>query len=227
MTPRRRPPAAGPFAVLFDLDGTLIDSIGLIVGAMEYAYDDRELRPPVNEWLAAIGTPLDGMLRRWAKDDADVVHLRTRYREFQNEHHDRMVTAYPGMIETVRALHAAGHPLAIVTSKIEAGARKSLVHLGIEECFAVVVGLDATSRHKPDPQPVRHALERLGGIPPERALFIGDSVHDMRAGNAAGVATAAVLWGPSTREELLPSAPTHWLASFAEVGTLVKRLAMK
>lgn len=216
-----------PFAVLFDLDGTLIDSIGLIVGAMEYAYGDRDRRPPVKEWLAAIGTPLDGMLRRWARDDDDVAHLRSRYREFQNDHHDRMVTAYPGMIRAVRALHAAGHPLAIVTSKIEAGARKSLVHLGIEECFRVVVGLDATTRHKPDPEPVQYALAQLGGVPPARALFVGDSVHDVRAGNAAGVATAAVLWGPSTREELLPAAPTHWLESFAEVGALVRRLAVK
>jgi pyrophosphatase PpaX len=215
-----------PFAVLFDLDGTLIDSIGLIVAAMEYAYGDRELRPPQSEWLAAIGTPLDGMLRRWARDDADVQHLRARYREFQNEHHDAMTTPYPGVIEAVRALHAAGHPLAVVTSKLEVGARRSLKYIGLEECFTVVVGLDSTTKHKPDPEPVHFALGRLG-VRPERALFVGDSVHDIRSGNAAGVATAAALWGPSTRDELEPSAPAHWLAEFRAVGALVERLALK
>ncbi len=216
-----------PFAVLFDLDGTLIDSIGLIVAAMEYAYDDRPHRPPVADWLAAIGTPLDGMLRRWARDDADVVRLRTRYREYQNDHHDQMTTPYPGVVETVRALHATGHPMAVVTSKLEVGARRSLKYIGIEKCFGAVVGLDATTRHKPDPEPVHYALERLGRLSPERALFIGDSVHDLRSGNAAGVATGAALWGPSTRDELAAAAPTHWLESFGDVRTLVERLAMK
>jgi pyrophosphatase PpaX len=215
------------FAVLFDLDGTLIDSIGLILASMEYAYEGRAHRPSTEEWVAAIGTPLDGMLRRWARDDADVAHLRARYREYTLIHHDAMTTAYPGAVETVRELHAAGHPLAIVTSKLEVGARRSLTYLGIEQCFTAVIGLDSTTRHKPDPEPVRHALVRLGGIAPGRALFVGDSVHDVHSGNAAGVATAAALWGPSTRDELVASNPSHWLRDYADVRALVSRLAMK
>ncbi len=220
-------PIAPPLAVLFDLDGTLIDSIGLIVASMEYSFEGREHRPDRTEWVAAIGTPLDGMLRRWARDEADVEFLRARYREHQLIHHDAMTRAYPGAVETVRALHASGHPLAIVTSKLEVGARRSLRFLGIEECFTAVVGLDATARHKPDPEPVRHALERLGGLEPQQALFVGDSVHDMRSGNAAGVSTAAALWGPSTREELETAGPGHWLHSLDDVRTLVHRIAMK
>jgi pyrophosphatase PpaX len=216
-----------PFAVLFDLDGTLIDSIGLILASMEFAFEGRERRPDRREWVAAIGTPLDGMLRRWARDEEDIRHLRARYREFTLLNHDAMTTAYPGAIETVRALRADGHPLAIVTSKLEVGARRSLSYLGIEECFAAVIGLDATAKHKPDPEPVRHALTRLGGIEPGRALFVGDSVHDMHSGKAAGVTTAAALWGPSTRDELAASSPMHWLRDFDDVRTLVSRLAMK
>jgi pyrophosphatase PpaX len=216
-----------PFAVLFDLDGTLIDSIGLILASMEFAFEGRERRPATEEWVAAIGTPLDGMLRRWARDEEDVLALRARYREFTLLNHDAMTTAYPGAIETVRALHAEGHPLAIVTSKLEVGARRSLSYLGIEDCFAAVIGLDATTKHKPDPEPVRFALSRLGGIAPSGALFVGDSVHDMRSGNAAGVATAAALWGPSRREELAAAAPTHWLRDFPELHALVRRLASR
>ncbi len=217
----------GPLALLFDLDGTLIDSIGLLVASMEHAYEGRETRPPVDAWIAGIGTPLDVMLRRWARDDADVLALRARYREYQFAHHDAMTKAYPGVVETVRALHADGHALAVVTSKLAVGARKSLAFIGIEECFHAVVGIESTTRHKPDPEPVRFALSQLGGIPPARALFVGDSTHDMHAGRAAGVATAAATWGPFSREALAVTEPTHWLGSFPEVRGLVERLAME
>lgn len=220
-------PVAAPFAVLFDLDGTLVDSIDLLVRSMEHAFGDRTRRPPVDEWVAAIGTPLDAMLRRWAEDEADVAHLRARYREYQFAHHDTMTTPYPGAVETVRALHAAGHPLAVVTAKLEVGARRALALIGVEACFGAVVGMDATTRHKPEPDPVWHALTLLGEVPPSRALFVGDSTHDMRAGRAAGVRTAAALWGPSAREQLAPTAPDHWLTDYTELRALVARLAME
>ena len=213
-----------PFAILFDLDGTLIDSIGLIVSAMEYAYEGRARRPSVEEWTAAIGTPLDGMLRTWAEDEADVAALRERYREFQSAQHDAMTTAYPGVVETVRALHAGGHPLAVVTSKLEAGARRSLKYIGVEECFTAVVGIDATARHKPEPEPVWYALERLGGVPRARAMFVGDSTHDRRAGRAAGVVTVAATWGPFSREALTATQPTHWLERMDDLPALVRTL---
>ncbi len=214
-------------ALLFDLDGTLIDSIGLLVASMEYAYEGRDRRPPVDEWVAAIGTPLDAMLRRWAIDDDDVHLLKARYREFQFANHDAMTTAYPGVVETVRALHAEGHALAIVTSKLAVGATKSLEFIGIADCFAAVVGLESTKTHKPGPEPVLHALDRLGGMSPARALFVGDSTHDMHAGRAAGVTTAAALWGPFSRAQLETAHPDHWLSSFPEVRGVVETLAMK
>jgi pyrophosphatase PpaX len=214
-------------ALLFDLDGTLIDSIGLLVASMEYAYEGRAQRPPVDEWIAAIGTPLDAMLGRWAKDADDVLQLRARYREFQFANHDAMTTAYPGVVDTIRALHAEGHALAVVTSKLAVGASRSLEFIGIADCFTAVVGIESTTRHKPLPEPVWHALERLGGIAPERALFVGDSTHDMHAGRAAGVTTAAALWGPFSRAQLEPAQPDHWLTSFAEVRGIVDGLAMK
>jgi pyrophosphatase PpaX len=208
-------------AVLFDLDGTLVDSIALLIASMEHAFAGRTRRPPVPEWVAQIGTPLDAMLQPWAEDAADVVWLRAKYREYQVANHDAMTAAYPGVVETVRALHAAGHPLGVVTSKMEAGARRSLKLVGIEECFGVVVGIDATVKHKPEPEPVWYALEKLGGIAPADAVFVGDSTHDMRAGRAAGVTTVAALWGPFSREQLAETSPTHWLSSMPELRALI------
>ncbi|MCC7003652.1 MAG: HAD-IA family hydrolase [Gemmatimonadaceae bacterium] len=214
-------------AILFDLDGTLIDSIDLLVTSMVYAFEGRDVQPPLDEWIAGIGTPLDAMLRTWARDDEDVLALRARYREYQFANHDAKTHAYPGAVDTVRALHAAGYPLAVVTSKLEYGARRSLKWIGVDDCFTAVVGIDATTKHKPEPEPVWHALTLLGDIPPAEALFIGDSTHDMHAGNAAGVATAAALWGPFSRAQLETAHPRYWLNGFDDVRALVDRLAMR
>lgn len=216
----------GRVAVLFDLDGTLVDSIDLLVASMEYAFEDRERRPPLAEWLALIGTPLDAMLARWAEGPADVERLRARYREHQLAKHDEMLKLYPGMVETVRALQDAGHPLAVVTSKLEVGARRALKFARIEECFTAVVGIDHTVKHKPDPEPVWHALHTLG-MPRERALFVGDSTHDMHAGRAAGVYTVAVLWGPYTREQLAPTAPDVYIEEFEALLPVVQQVATR
>jgi len=215
-----------PYAVLFDLDGTLIDSIGLLVASMEFAFGTRTRRPVVADWVAAIGTPLMAMLRPFAEDEGDADILIGRYREYQMANHDEGTTAYPGAVETVRALCEAGHPLAIVTSKLERGARRSLAHIGLEDCFQAVVGIDATEKHKPGPEPVWHALELIGARC-ERAIFIGDSTHDMRAGRAAGVQTGAALWGPFSRAQLEVTGPDHWFAHISEVPATVARLDEK
>src|SRR6185503_11709619 len=111
---------------------------------------------------------------------------------------DRDSTADP-----VHALRAHGHELAVVTSKSEWLAYRALALVGLASCMETVVGLDASTRHKPDPEPVWIALQRLN-CPPEQALFVGDSVHDVMAGNAAGVATVAATWGAFHRTELEP-----------------------
>ena len=208
-------------ALLFDLDGTVIDSIELIIQAAEYAYDGRVgPRPTRAEWMALIGTPLTPMLRRWAVDDGDVTFLLDRYRAFQVEHHDGLVTAYPGAVDLVRRLHARGHPLAIVSSKLEAGIRRSLDFIGLTGCFTTLVGIDHTTAHKPEPEPVFLALQRLGASP-GNAWFIGDSPYDVLAGRAAGVRTIGVLTGPYDHAALSAASPTHIVTALADIEALV------
>src|SRR5512139_3657317 len=184
-----------PRAVLFDLDGTLIDSIPLIVASMRHAFDGHPHPPSVAEWVALVGTPLDTMIRRWAVDEADVARLKERYKEHQWAHHDAMVRAFPGVPGMLERLGGRGVRMAVVTSKLERSARRSLEFVGLLRHFELVVGLEATLRHKPDPEPVLHAVRHLGAAAPG-AAFVGDSPHDVEAGNAAGVATVATLWGP-------------------------------
>jgi pyrophosphatase PpaX len=110
--------------------------------------------------------------------------------------------------------------MGIVTSKVSALALRGLSHTEIDGYFETVVGMDACKRHKPDPEPVRIALDRLGSGP-EGAWFVGDSVHDMESGNAAGVATVGALWGPFRAEELAPSQPRYLAVIPRDVVSLV------
>ena len=212
-----------PRAVLFDLDGTLIDSIPLLVASMRHAFEGHPRPPPVEEWVALIGTPLAGMIRRWALDEPDALRVTERYKAHQWERHDAMVTAFPGIPDLVADLAARGVRLAVVTSKLEPSARKSLDFLGLSPLFPVVVGLESTERHKPHPEPVLHALDRLG-VAPADAAFVGDSPHDVEAGNAAGVATVAVLWGPFSRQQLAEARPRAWAERVGELPGVLEGL---
>jgi pyrophosphatase PpaX len=208
-------------AVLFDLDGTLIDSIELILNSARYAFEKlgRE-SPPDEEWLAGVGIPLFTMFGRYARDDADRAALIAAYREYQMEHHDRLVRCYDDVVDTVVALRSRGHEIAIVTSKSEYLALRALALVGLARHMDTIVGCDATTRHKPDPEPVRLALQRLGRSPNE-AVFVGDSVHDLLAGNAAGVRTFAALWGAFKRRDLEPGLPSAWLESISQLHSLL------
>jgi pyrophosphatase PpaX len=112
--------------------------------------------------------------------------------------------------------------LAIVTSKASPIARQSLEFVGLDRYFPVLVGYDETTRHKPDPEPVRAALGRLG-VSADNAVFVGDSPHDIRAGNGAGVMTVAALWGPFDRETLALAGPDHFIECLADLPGVLER----
>ena len=210
-----------PRALLFDLDGTLLDSIELILASARHTFAGRERAPSDAEWLAGVGTPLQSQLREYALDEADVEALTQRYRAHQVEHHDRLTRCFDDVPATLATLQELGHPMAVVTSKATAIARRGLAFTGIEHFFPVIVGADETTRHKPDPEPVRLALARLGYAPRE-ALFVGDSTHDVRAGRAAGVTTVAACWGPFARGDLQAAGADHFLDCLADLPALIE-----
>jgi pyrophosphatase PpaX len=217
------PPYASSAAVLFDLDGTLIDSIELILGSARHAFEGFAGRAPTDEeWRAGIGRPLQTVLREYASDDAEAQRLFHRYREYQLEHHDRLVRAYAGVVDTVRGLAEAGHPMALVTSKADWMAEKALVHVGLHELVPVIVGCDTCVNHKPHPEPVERALALLG-VTPGNALFVGDSPHDVQSGLAAGVITVGVTWGAFRRDELEASGADVVIDRIEELPALLAR----
>ncbi len=213
-----------PFTtVLFDLDGTLIDSIDLIIRSYRHTMQvHRGVVPPDEMWLEGLGTPTWVQFRSFSDDPVEIEAMVTTYREYNRRHHDRLVRGYPGVPEAVRAIKAAGAALAVVTSKVREGAQRGLVAGGYDGLFDVIVGADDVTRTKPDPEPLHRALASLGA-PPEGAVFVGDATHDLIAGRAAGVKTAAALWGPFAREVLAPYAPDYWLGSPGQLRELVER----
>ena len=196
---------------LFDLDGTLIDSIELILTSYRHTLKvHRGIEPPDAVWMKGLGTPLWVQFRDWTDDPAEIEAMVATYRTFNLANHDAMVRPYDGVVEQVQRLKTAGKTLGLVTSKLRGGALRGLRVAGLETEFDLVVGSDDVQHPKPHPEPVLKALERLGR-PAAEAVFIGDSRHDLECGRAAGVRTAAVLWGPFGRSDLEDLAPDYWL----------------
>lgn len=204
-------------AVLFDLDGTLLDSIELILASYRHTLAHHGLPCPDDALiLEGLGTPLEAGLRRWAPDPSAVPAMIETYVAHNLAHHDAMVRPYDGVCELVRGLREDGRKLAIVTSKRRRGTVLGLGAIGLAGCFDALVCAGDTPRAKPHPDPVQHALALLE-VPRERAVFVGDSTHDMEAGRAAGVHTAAVLWGPFSRAALEATSPSAIARDAAEL----------
>lgn len=204
---------------LFDLDGTLIDSIRLILDSYHHTLKQHNLPPRTDEeWLRGVGTPLHVQFSAWREPPDFLAAMIATYREYNLRHHDRMVTIYPGVLDALQAIKAAGIQTGLVTSKNRHGAVRGLTLVGLEALMDVMVCADEVSNHKPHPEPVEQAVALLGADP-ETTVYVGDSIHDMHAGHAAGVKTAAALWGPFGRAHLESADPDYWLAA---PGDLVK-----
>ena len=226
---RRRPSPTSMRAMrplttfLFDLDGTLLDSIRLILDSYHHTLRVHGHAPRSDaEWLAGVGTPLRVQFRDWTHDPVTMEAMIATYRDFNLANHDTMASAYPGVVEAVKSVHRRGIRMGIVTSKNRAGAERGLKLMGLEQEFSLIIGADDVVNPKPHPEPVLKALDQLG-VSAEESVYIGDSVHDMHSGKAAGVRTAAVLWGPFGRQDLVHTEPTWWLERPEELAELVSK----
>ena len=207
--------------VLFDLDGTLLDSIRLIIDSYHHALAVHGLPARTDEaWLAGIGTPLRVQFGDWAEEPALFEALIETYRDFNIANHDARVSGYPGVVETVIELRRRGLRTGLVTSKQKAGAERGLRFLKLDGAMEVVIAADDVVNPKPHPEPLLLASKRLQ-TDPAATIYVGDSVHDMKSGRAAGMRTAAALWGPFTRDDLRGSRPDYWLEAPADLLTVI------
>ncbi|HET6440532.1 MAG TPA: HAD-IA family hydrolase [Anaeromyxobacter sp.] len=210
-------------AILFDMDGTLVDTVPFILACVRHTFEGYGGGPTDAEWTAGIGTPLSEQLAQFTRRPEDVPVLVARYRLFWNEHHDARTRCFPGALETVSALAAGGHPLAVVTAKTERGAMRTLEHTGLARHLRAVVGSDSCARGKPHPEPVLVALGRLG-VGPAQAVLLGDSIHDILSARAAGVLALGAGWGAATSEALMTAGAWRTLSDIRELSAVLGTL---
>lgn len=197
--------------VLFDLDGTLVDSLDLILSSYRHTMSTHLGRtPPDQEWLSTMGRPLRVQMQRFARSPDEHEAMIETYVTHNQANHDRLVRSFPGMRRAVASLRHHGYRLGVVTSKLRDASLRELESCGLDELFDGIITASDVDRPKPDPQPVELGLESLD-LAPRQALFVGDSIFDLQAGRAAGVDTAAALWGPFNRQQLSGGDPDYWL----------------
>ncbi|HUF76715.1 MAG TPA: HAD-IA family hydrolase [Longimicrobiales bacterium] len=216
---------AGPAGVwrgvFFDLDGTLADTVELILRSYRHTMQTHLGTPPPDErWRSTIGTPLRTQLLDFARDELEAAAMLETYTVFQRSVHDEMVRPFPGSLAVLAGLKERGARLAVVTSKRNEVARRTMEVCGLWDAVELVVGADDVTLGKPDPEPVQRALDALElRARPHEVLFVGDSPFDLRAGRAAGTCTAAVGWGAFQRRILEAERPDYFLDTLEEVLT--------
>ena len=213
-------------AILFDLDGTLIDTTDLILRCFSHSWQSvYGLEHSRDALIATFGIPLrEAMRLLLAQSDGaalgnggdPVERLLNEYRSFNVANHDTIAHPFAGAREVVRALRERGYRIGVVTSKGRDLAVRGLKLCALDELFDTSVCLEDTDVHKPSPEPILAALNRLG-ISSEEGAYVGDSCHDIVAGRRAGVKTVAALWGPVPRADLECERPDHLAESFDDL----------
>lgn len=205
--------------VVFDLDGTLVDTIGLIVASYQHAFrtvlGHAEDEARIRAW---IGQPLIRAFREVSPEHAD--ELFAVYAAWNEANTERLMRPYAGIDALLRDLTDAGVGIAVATSKRAHPARWALRLCGLTDLVPVVVTMEDTLAHKPSPEPLLLATRKAGGKP-GRAAYVGDAQVDIQAARAAGMTGLGVLWGAGTQAELEAADPHALAPSVADLRALL------
>ena len=185
--------------VLFDLDGTLVDTTKIIVDVVTQVVRKHGLDPDEKVIRQGIGQPLVTMLSSFVPEDL-LPQIREDYSKLYRKIGYEKMKLFPGVTKNLRRIRE-NYQMGIVTGKMQEGALRNLEYLKILDMFDVVVGADSTERGKPYADPILYAVEQLD-VPPGEAIYVGDAAHDIHAAKNAGSLSAAVLTGSATEEEL-------------------------
>ena len=215
-------------AVLFDVDGTLVDTMAVIILGLRDAFEQfAGVSPTDQEILALIGLPLRKQLRLYGMENSTDAELSSRI-EFtigRFEHHKALETTFPAAIETLRAVHRSGRKTALVTSKSGPELQLFLERFEAKDAVDITVCASDVVHPKPDPESAFLACERLG-VAPEETLFIGDSIYDLRCARGAGCTPIGVAYGSTPLPILADESPAELfetpeaLLAWAEQGLL-------
>ncbi len=205
--------------VLFDLDGTIIDSNELIIATFMDVLRDAAVKPLLREHIVThMGKPLQEQLRLLSGRES-VDDLEQAYRKINLARHDQYLKVFPHVEEVIAQLHGSGIKLGVVTTKIRETTKKGLVVCGLSPYFETIVTIEDVIHPKPHPEPVLKAIEALQADP-KTTLMVGDSPADILSANQAGVRSAAVSWSLKGADYLQQFAPHMILEDIREILTL-------
>lgn len=204
--------------VLFDLDGTLLNTNDLVVKSFQHTLATKlGLHLEARELYPFFGEPLKTTMGRFAADRVD--ELLAEYRRFNAIHHDALVTPFAGAYQTMEALESAGILQGVVTSKLKGTASKGLILFNLDKFIKVMICCEDVENHKPHGEPVEAALRKLG-IGRRGVLMVGDSPMDIRCAKNAGVASAGVTWSVHQGEILNREQPDFMLDNLEQLKSI-------
>lgn len=205
--------------ILFDLDGTLIDTTELIIDSFLYTFDkffpgeyNRE------DVIPFVGPPLYDTFGKINPNNVE--EMVETYRNYNHEKHDELIKEYEGVKETIETLHRHEYKLAVVTSKQKVTAIKGLEIMKLSPFFETVITVDDVTNFKPHPEPLLKAIDALKSTP-EKSLMVGDSMHDIVGGKNARTKTAAVAWSIQGKETLLSYEPDLMLHNMRDLLSIL------
>jgi pyrophosphatase PpaX len=207
-------------AVVFDLDGTLADTIPTVTRLYSHVlrqYTGRKWT--LAELLQYFGPPEDIIFERITNDKTLSATMLAEYYRL-SEAHGTEFQAFTGVADVLTRLQSLGVRLGVFTSGVTEAALIRLRHAGLLDFFEAVIGGDQVTSYKPHPEGLQQLLRRFE-VEPQATLYIGDSPLDVQAGRAAGATTAGVLWGVGAREMLAAAAPDHLVEDIGQLSALI------
>ena len=206
--------------LLFDLDGTLINTNELIIASflhtLNHYYPNQYTREDVFEFIGpSLLETFSGLDHERAEE------MIEHYREHNHFHHDLLVQEYEGVYETILALKERNYKVGIVTTKMRKAVERGLIKGRLDQFFDVVVTFDDVKKTKPDPEPIELALKLIGSSAAE-TIMVGDNSHDILAGKNAGTKTAGVAWTLKGRDYLEQYGPDYMLDNMRDLLAIVE-----
>ncbi len=205
--------------VLFDLDGTLIDSIPLIRQTFQQVFKEMNIPWGNDDVMGWVGRPLKDTGIHFVGEEREPEFFKLYQRYYALEH-DKQTKCFPGTVEMLERLSKRGFTLGVVTAKSGFVAQRSINFLGIDKYISVLIGAQDVTRHKPQPDPILAALEKLNRQP-RQAVYVGDTPFDIIAAKAAQTKAVGVTWGIAGRDVLENHQPDAVIDSWDEIDEAI------
>ena len=210
--------------VLFDFDGTVMDTNNVILMSWQHTFRTlRNREEPQENLVKTFGEPLETTMKKFFPD-VPVEESVNIYRSFHHDNFSKLIKLFPGMEELIEEVKRRGYKTGLVTSRLLRTTMEGLNKYGLRDRFDTIVTAEDTTKHKPDPQPVNIALEKLGSVA-ERAVMLGDTTFDMLCARNAGVKPVLVSWSLALAgkkaEELGEARPDYIITDPKELLSII------